>query len=203
MDTELCLKDLETVEKRREKTPRSAKAPGKEGELAKAELAVLDKVKAKLDDGRPGARAWPRPTKRRDLMRELFLLTAKPVLYIANVAETQLASQATRPARAGGQGHRRRRRSAERGGAGRRAGGGDSAAASRGAARLPRRPRASTSPASTRWCAPGYKLLGLQTYFTVGPKECRAWTYPQGLEGARSAPASFTPTSRRASSRPR
>ena len=51
VDTELCLKDLETVEKRRERAQRNAKAGGKAGDEAKAELALLDRVKAGLDAG--------------------------------------------------------------------------------------------------------------------------------------------------------
>ena len=53
IDTELCLKDLETVDKRRDRTAKIAKAGGKPGDEAKAELAVLDKVHAGLDAGRP------------------------------------------------------------------------------------------------------------------------------------------------------
>src|SRR5512138_1294691 len=53
VETELMLKDLESVEKRRERAQKSAKAPGKPGELAKAELAALDKVKAGLEAGTP------------------------------------------------------------------------------------------------------------------------------------------------------
>src|SRR4051812_16998322 len=53
VDTELCLKDMETLDKRKEKTGRDAKGTGKEAELAKAQLAVLEKIKAKLDDAVP------------------------------------------------------------------------------------------------------------------------------------------------------
>ena len=53
VDTELCLKDLESVDKRKDRTQKLVKTPGKEGELARAEMIVLDKVKAKLDQGIP------------------------------------------------------------------------------------------------------------------------------------------------------
>ena len=96
VDTELCLKDLETVEKRRDKTQRSTKAPGKEGELARVELAVLDKLKAKLDEAIP-VRAHGLSDDELEVVRELFLLTSKPVLYIANVAEAQLAKADSDP----------------------------------------------------------------------------------------------------------
>src|SRR5438552_3415719 len=74
VDTELCLKDLETVEKSREKNQKSAKAPGKEGELAKAKLLLVDKVKAGLDAGTP-VRAQQLSDDERAELKDLFLLT--------------------------------------------------------------------------------------------------------------------------------
>ena len=64
VETELMLKDLEQVEKRREKKAKDAKAPGKPGELAKAEIAVLDLVKAGLEKGVAGAHAEARARRR-------------------------------------------------------------------------------------------------------------------------------------------
>src|SRR2546423_15365233 len=60
VDTELQLKDLESLEKKRERRLKDAKAPGKPGEEAKADLAVYDKLRAALGAGRPGA---PRPRR--------------------------------------------------------------------------------------------------------------------------------------------
>jgi GTP-binding protein YchF len=177
VDTELCLKDLETVEKRREKTQRTAKAPGKEGELARAELAVLDKVKAKLDDAVP-VRAQGLSADELALVADLFLLTAKPVLYVANVAESQLATQDGDP-------HVQAVKAL---------------AAQEGAEvvvlaaaleaeiqTLPPEERPEflaaaglDEPGLNKVVRAGYKLLGLKTYFTVGPKECRAWTFRDG-----------------------
>lgn len=177
VDTELCLKDLETVEKRRDKTQRTAKAPGKEGELAKAELAVLDKLKAKLDDAVP-VRAQGLSDDELALVKDLFLLTSKPVLYVANVAEAQLASQ----------------------GADKHVQAVKALAAKEGAEvvvlaaaleaeiqTLPAEERPEflksaglDEPGLNKVVRAGYKLLGLKTYFTVGPKECRAWTYHDG-----------------------
>ncbi len=57
VETELMLKDLDSVEKRRERAMKNAKAPGKPGELAKAELAALDRAKAGLEAGTPDPRA--------------------------------------------------------------------------------------------------------------------------------------------------
>src|SRR6476659_6890953 len=81
VDTELCLKDLETVEKRRERAQKNAKAGGKAGDEAKAELALLDRVKAGLDAAVTvsAQKLYPEDHKQ---LRELFLLTDKPVLYV-------------------------------------------------------------------------------------------------------------------------
>src|SRR5512139_551418 len=97
VDTELMLKDLEQVERRRERATKDAKGAGKQGELAKHELAVLDRVKAALEAGTP-VRAQDLSDEERAVVRGLFLLTAKPVLYIANVDESQLGKEGTDPA---------------------------------------------------------------------------------------------------------
>ena len=89
VETELMLKDLESVERRRERAEKAAKAPGKPGELARAELAALDRVKAGLEAGTP-VRAQRLAEAERAAVADLFLLTAKPVVYIANVDEAQL-----------------------------------------------------------------------------------------------------------------
>ena len=89
--TRAQLKDLESLEKKRERRQKDAKAPGKPGEEAKADLLVYDKIRAALEAGRP-ARSVPLDDEERPRARELFLLTAKPVLYVANVDEAQLAS---------------------------------------------------------------------------------------------------------------
>src|SRR6266481_4186554 len=96
VETELALKDLETLEKKRERRAKDAKASGKAGEEAKADLALYDKLKAALDSGQP-ARAVPLSDDERPRARELFLLTAKPVLYVANVDEGQLQRLDTDP----------------------------------------------------------------------------------------------------------
>src|SRR3989441_11892008 len=92
VDTELCLKDLETVERRRERTLKAAKAAGKAGDEARLELAILDRVRSELDKGVP-VRAMTLSAQGRLRLRELFLLTEKPVLYVANIAESQLGNQ--------------------------------------------------------------------------------------------------------------
>ena len=78
VETELMLKDLETLEKKRERRAKDAKAPGEPGDEAKADLAVYDTLKAALEAGRP-ARAVVLSDDERPRVRDLFLLTAKPV----------------------------------------------------------------------------------------------------------------------------
>src|SRR5512133_4341125 len=74
VETELMLKDLEQIERRRERAQKDAKAPGKPGELAKAELAALDRAKAGLEAGTP-VRAQKLSEDDRALLADLFLLT--------------------------------------------------------------------------------------------------------------------------------
>ena len=177
VDTELMLKDLETVEKRAERTQKNTKAAGKPGEEAKLEMAVLEKLKASLDAGVP-VRAQKLSADERGLIRELFLLTDKPVLYIANVDEKSLGKEDANK---------------------------HVAAAKALAAKehapivticaeleaqiqaLPLSERAEflasaglTEPGLNRLVRAGYDLLGLITYFTCGEPEVRAWTIKRG-----------------------
>ncbi len=85
--TELLLADIGTVDRRREATRRRVKVGDKS---AQHELAFLDRLAAALDGGTP-ARALPLHDDERAVMAELFLLTAKPVLYAVNVGEGDLA----------------------------------------------------------------------------------------------------------------
>src|SRR5213076_3124790 len=91
VDTELQLKDLESLEKKRERRLKDAKAPGKPGEEAKADLAVYEKLKTALEAGRP-ARSVALGDDEKPRARELFLLTSKPVLHVANVDESDRKS---------------------------------------------------------------------------------------------------------------
>ena len=184
VDTELCLKDMETIEKRREKTSRSAKAPGKEGELAKLELAVLDPVKAKLDQGIP-VRAQGLTDEQQEVIRDLFLLTNKPVLYVANVKEDQLATADT---------DEFVKQAAELAKAEKAELVVIAAALEAEIQALPPEDRPEflksaglTEPGLNKVVRAGYQLLGLQTYFTVGPKEVRAWTIRKGWKAPQAA----------------
>ncbi len=184
IDTELCLADLEAVEKRRERTQRNAKAAGKAGDEAKAELVVLDKLKASLDQGTP-VRRMALSDEEKATIRELFLLTSKPVLYVANVAEGQIGKEDSDPFVAKAR----------------------AVAEAEGAAfvticskveaevqELPESDRADflasvglAEPGLNKLVRAGYQLLGLITYFTAGDIECRAWTIKLGTKAPGAA----------------
>jgi len=184
VDTELCLKDLETVERRRERTQKAAKAPGKSGEEAKAELALLDRVRNVLNSAVP-LRAAGLSAEELARLRGLFLLTEKPVLYVANIAEQQLAAidgdqnvQAVRRMAASEQSE-------------------VVVLAARIEAEIQQLPPEDRPGflASAGLVEPGlqqvvraaYRLLGLQTFFTLGDEECRAWAFKHGTRAQQAA----------------
>src|SRR3989441_2019611 len=184
VETELMLKDLETLEKKRERRAKDAKAPGKPGEEARADLALYDKLKAALDAGRP-ARTVQLVEDEKPRARELFLLTAKPVLYVANVDEGQLQRLDADPL------VRKVAALAEREGAR------WVPICSKVEAeiqQLPFEERAEflahaglTEPGLNKLVRAGFDLLGLQSYFTVGEDECRAWVIKKGTRAPQAA----------------
>ncbi len=177
VDTELMLKDLEQVERRRERAQKDAKAPGKPGEIAKHELAVLDRVKAGLDGGTP-VRAQELADDERAVIRPLCLLTAKPVLYIANVDEGQLGKEGTDPSILAVQALA----DAEGAPVVEISGKVESelVALSPGERQEYLDSLGLHEPGLDRLVHAGYRLLGLITFFTVGEEECRAWTVRRG-----------------------
>src|ERR1700721_2627414 len=88
INTELLLADLDTVEKRHAKAEKGAKSNDPK---VKAELSVMQKLLAALNAGKPAGTAEPAPDEKL-IARDLFLITAKPQLYVANVDETGLAT---------------------------------------------------------------------------------------------------------------
>src|SRR5437867_2944019 len=172
---ELALADLAVVERRLEKARKTARAGDKD---AQAELGVLERVIAELDAGR-GAREAGESDEAIAFLRRLGLLTAKPILYAANVDEDDLASGGGRwleQLRAAVQAHheeaeivpfsaRFEAELADLSGEERRE---YLAAAGVG------------EPGLDRLIHAGYRLLGLQTFFTVGENEVRARTIHRG-----------------------
>ena len=176
IDTELCLKDLETVERRKDRTQKLTKSGGKAGDEAKREVALLTKVEAALNEGRP-VRGQGLAADERLLLRELCLLTDKPVLYIANIAEGQIDKPddglvAQVQALAKKEGAPLVTICAEL----------ESQIVALPAAERPDFLAGAglAEPGLNRLVRAAYELLGLITFFTAGEDECRAWTLRRG-----------------------
>jgi ribosome-binding ATPase len=182
IEFELALSDLAVVEKRLDKTRRTAKTGDKE---ALAELPTLEKAHKVLSEGK-GLWSIKITAEERATLQPLALLTAKPVLYAANVTDAELAGtegkylKALRVAVA--------------------AGGEDaeivpfSAKIEAELAELPAEDRAEflqslgiESAGLDRLIFASYHLLGLQTYFTAGEQEVRAWTIHRGDTAPKAA----------------
>ncbi len=181
VETELMLADLESLDRRIQPLRKKATAKDKE---ALTLLPVMEKALAALTDGKP-ARVLRKELAPEDLriLDGLQLLTAKPVLYVANVAEAEAASGNAHSVRVA--------ELAEKQGAGFVV---ISAAIEAEIAQLP--PEESREfldtigldePGLDRLIRAGYDLLGLVTFFTVGPKEARAWTVERGARAPQAA----------------
>lgn len=182
VSTELVLADLETVRKRKERVGKDAKRGDK---AAAAELAVLEKVEPHLDAGKLAVVLELTPEERA-LLRPLFLLTDKPTLFACNVLESELAGADSNP-------HVQK--------VGEYAGTHLACGAVVISAQIesdlvdldPEEAQAFLDELGVQESGVGqliratYTLLGLQTYFTAGEKEVRAWTIHQGDTAPRAA----------------
>lgn len=179
IDLELALADLQSLEKRIDKTRRAAKS-GDKTEIAK--LAVQEKLAAALNEGKP-ARAVELDPQEKEAIADSHLLTIKPVLFVANVADTDLAGESP---------HVQRLR--------------EYAMATHAKmvvicstieaelAELEEEERLEMlaglgidEPALNVLIRATYDLLGLQSYFTAGEKEIRAWTIHKGFTAPQAA----------------
>ena len=173
INTELALADLASVEKQLAKYEKPARAGG--DKEAQRIVAALKKVEAVLEPGRP-ARTADLYAEEKDALQPFFLLTMKPTMYVANVAEhgfhdnPLLAQVEAHAAKEGAPVVRRVR--------GARSARSPISKATTSSRSSPT--SGSTEPGLDRVIHAGYKLLGLQTYFTAGPKEVRAWTIHHG-----------------------
>jgi GTP-binding protein YchF len=177
VETELMLADLDSLERRREPLAKRALVGGKE---AIAQLALIDKALEPLHAGKP-ARFAALGAEERPSLRALQLLTAKPVLYVCNVDEASAAGngwsrQIEEKARAEGAGCVT-----------------ISAKLEAEFAQLRPEDRAAflgelglAEPGLNRVIREGYRVLGLITFFTIGPKEARAWTVAAGTKAAKA-----------------
>ena len=178
INTELALADMEAVEKALLKSAKVAKSGDKD---AKARIAVLEKVKAHLDEGLM-VRTLDLSDDERAIIRGMFLLTSKPTMYIANVNEDGFENNPYLDQVA-------------------------EVAKAEGAVVVPVCAAIEAElvelddeekqdfldemgleePGLNRVIRAGYSLLGLQTYFTAGEKEVRAWTVKIGATAPQAA----------------
>jgi GTP-binding protein YchF len=184
INLELALSDLQTVEKRLQRTERTARSGDKE---AQAEAALLQKLVALLSEGRPARQVALASDEEARLLQSFHLLTAKRELYVANVSEDDLLS--------GGENeHVKALRAAV-------AVDGEAAEVVALSVRieselieLEATERAAflaelglEEPGLNRLIRAGYHLLDLISYFTAGEKEVRAWTIRRGTKAPQAA----------------
>lgn len=181
VETELMLADLDSLERRIQPLEKKAKSGDKD---AKIQIDVMTAALALLKDGKPARLLLKTVTDEQlPIFRGLMLLTAKPVVYVANVDEGSAAKGNAHSARV------------------------EAHAKSEGAAFVAISARIESEiamlaaderqafldeigleePGLNRLIRAGYDLLGLITYFTVGPKEARAWTITKGMRAPQAA----------------
>ena len=179
INTELALADLESAERQLQRVSRVAKGGDKE---AVKQRDLLERLIPLLNEARPARALAVSSDEERLLLKQLNLLTGKPTMYIANVAEDGFSNNPHLDAV-------------------------QKMAAAENAivvpicnkleaeiAELEEAERADflaelgfDEPGLTRVIRAGYQLLGLQTYFTAGPQEVRAWTVPVGAKAPEGA----------------
>jgi len=182
VETELMLADLESLEKR---VPNLIKKGQQGDKESKAAASVLGQALELLRDGKPARLTEPRDEDEKSLFRQAQLLTAKPVLYVCNVDEGAAAEGNALSARVF------EKAKAENAGAVV-----VSAAIEAEIVTLDPADRAEFlsdlglhETGLARVIRAGYDLLHLLTFFTVGPKEARAWTIPAGSKAPQAAGA--------------
>jgi GTP-binding protein YchF len=183
VETELMIADMESLEKRREPLAKKANSGDKE---AKAQVALMDKALELVRDGRPARLAKIAPEEEK-AWRMLQLLTSKPVVYVCNVDEASIGGNALSA------------KVAERARA-------EGAGCVIICAKLEAELAALEPPERAEYLAQlglkepglnalireGYRVLELITFFTVGPKETRAWTVTAGSKAPKAAGAIHT-----------
>ncbi len=180
VETELMLADLDSLEKR---VPAAQKKAAQGDKEAKIMASVLGQALELLREGKPARLTEPKDDEEARVFAQAQLLTAKPVLYVCNVAEEDAASgnalseQVFAKARAEG---------AQAVVV--------SAAIEAELVAMDAAERAEylselglTESGLARVIRAGYQLLGLNTFFTVGPKEARAWTFHKGARAPQAA----------------
>lgn len=181
INTELMLADLDSVEKKLKRIEKTAKTTT--DKKLKMEFEVTAKINEALSKGLP-ARSVELSDLEEPFRKELHLLSAKPVLYVCNVSDTDFAAGGNQwvrdvEARAKAEGNTTIM---------------ICSALEAEIAQLPKEDQKeflstinASEPALHRLIREAYKLLGLQTYFTAGEKEVRAWTIRKGTKAPQAA----------------
>ncbi len=178
VETELMLADLDGLEKRLVAAQKKARGGDRE---STALVAVMEPLVEALREGRPARSAIPKGEE--EAVRRLQLLTSKPVLYVCNVEEGAAATGYAHSARVAELAAKEGARTVI-----------VSAAIEAEVSQLPEADRGEFleglglhDSGLDRVIRAGYDLLGLITYFTVGPKETRAWTIVRGMRAPQAA----------------
>ncbi len=178
VETELMLADLDSLEKRVIGLQKRARGGDKE---ATAQVTLIEPILAALQEGRPARTAIPKGEE--EAVRRLQLMTSKPVLYVCNVEEASAATGNAFSARVFEMAKAQGAKAVI-----------VSAAIEAEISQMADADRAEfleslglPDSGLDRIIRAGYELLGLITYFTVGPKETRAWTIIRGTKGPGAA----------------
>lgn len=180
IETELILADLESLDRQIDSAGKKAKSGDRE---LKAQLEMMQTVRAALNEGRP-ARSVTIADDMVKAFRELFLMTAKPMLYVCNVLEGDAAAGNAWTEKVGAMAAQKNSDHVV-----------ICAEIESQIAQLSSEEEKKefldsldlTEPGLNKIIRAGYKILGLETYFTVGPKETRAWTIPVGAKAPQAA----------------
>lgn len=180
VETELMLSDLESLEKRVPAAEKKAKAGDKD---AKVLASVLGQALELLRAGKPARLTEPKDIEEERVFHQAQLLTAKPVLYVCNVAEEDAATGNALSEQVAAKASAEGAQSVV-----------VSAAIESELVGMEEEDREEylselglSESGLARVVRAGYELLQLQTYFTAGPKESRAWTFPMGAKAPQAA----------------
>ncbi|MFP4385925.1 MAG: redox-regulated ATPase YchF [Alphaproteobacteria bacterium] len=181
IDTELLLADMESAGRQLENLKKKARSGDKE---LLAHVAFMERVKTLLDEGKPARMIGSLEEEERKWLKAAQFITAKPVLYVCNVAEDDVAqgNAMTQKVKALAQEQKNKMVVI-------------CASIESEIAQLDTEEEKTefletmglTEPGLNRIIRAGFNLLSLQTYFTVGPKEARAWIIPQGVKAPQAA----------------
>jgi ribosome-binding ATPase len=175
---EMALADLASLQRRRERLQREVRANPKEA----PKLQALENLIAALEEGKP-ARAFVHDSPEAEIARESFLLTAKPMLYVANVDEAQIKNPGPMAqavfAHAKGENSRAIAFNGKIES--------EFAGMSDEDVEMFRSDYGITSGGLDRLIVEAYDLLGLMTFLTTGEKETRAWTIEKGTKAPQAA----------------